>query len=103
MDALMRHLTRKDPSGEMISGLMDALAASDKENFVDLDTFNYHALRVAPQSFWIVQLVHVGFHDTNGRASDIEFPGSAPSFQIMICECLTPYYYGRIWTLMGSL
>ena len=86
MDDIMRHLTRSDPSGDMMSTLMAALEESEAANPVDLDSFNYSALRVEPASIWIVQLVQAGFMDNAGRVDDRPFDGGAPMFQMVICR-----------------
>lgn len=86
MDDLMRHLTRSDPSGSMLQGLMGALEDAEGANPVDLDAVDYKALRVRPRSFWIVQLEHMGFQDTHGRVEQHASEGAAPAFQIFICE-----------------
>ena len=80
----MRHLSRQDPN--TVNALLDAVADAKESSQVDLEAFDYSSLRVRPESFWVVQLAHMGFADRTGRAASDPFPGSQPTFQIVICR-----------------
>ena len=84
MNDLMRHLSRQDP--DTVNSLLNAVENAQESSKVDLATFNYSGLRIDAKSFWVVQLVHMGYQDRNGRVSDEELPGSQPTFQIVICK-----------------
>ena len=79
-----------------MQALMDAIEAEKQTSQLDLATYNYAALRPKPESFWVVQLAHMGFVDRNGRHSDNPFPGSQPAFQIYICEYHMVVYDGEV-------
>lgn len=83
LNDMMRHLSTQDPS--TVEALMSAVGSAESARQVDLAAFDYAALRVKKDAFWVVQLLHMGFQDKSGRAADEYFPGSEPVFQIMIC------------------
>lgn len=79
----MRHLATQDPS--TVDALLNAVGNAESSRNVDLSTFEYASVPVKKEAFWVVQLLHMGYQDKNGRGSDDYFPGSEPVFQIMIC------------------
>ncbi|KAI0363201.1 hypothetical protein BV20DRAFT_1031704 [Pilatotrama ljubarskyi] len=85
----MRHLATQDPS--MVEALLDAVSNAQASRQVDLATFDYASVPIKKDSFWVVQLLHMGFQDRNGRAADEYFPGSEPAFQIMIYDDKNSY------------
>ena len=52
-----------------------------------LDTFDYSKVPVKRNSFWVVQLMHMGFVDSQQRVHETYVPGTQPIFQLIICEC----------------
>ena len=91
MSDLMRHLSTQDPT--VLEALMNAVSDTNERNRVDLSAFNYASLHVEQDSFWVVQLTHMGFGDpSTGRVSDSQFSGSLPVFQIIVCAFLLPCF-----------
>ncbi|KAI0357870.1 hypothetical protein OH77DRAFT_1422004 [Trametes cingulata] len=92
LDDIMRHLATQDPS--TVEALMNAVSNADASREVDIATFDYTSVPVKKDSFWVVQMLHTGFQDRNGRFEDEYFPGSEPAFQIIIYDDRNSYRAG---------
>lgn len=81
---MLRHVTShmgNDP--EALRHLVDGLNSIEKP---DISKFDFSAVRVKKESFWVLQIMHMGFQDRNGKVSEEYFDGAQPIFQVVVCK-----------------
>ncbi|CAL1709540.1 unnamed protein product [Somion occarium] len=79
--AIFRHLAGQDSL--TIEALLSAIGTV---NNPDITNFNFSSVPVKTESFWVLQLMPMGFQGQNGHFSEDYFDGGLPVFQIMIYD-----------------
>ena len=68
------------------TALQHLIEGVNSQKTPDLSGFDFSTVRVKKESFWVLQLMNMGYEDRNGKVTEEYVDGSQPVFQVIICR-----------------